>query len=198
MSKIFISYRREDSADTCGRIYDRLRERFGKDAVFKDVDSIPLGVSFHDYIASVIRQCAVELVVIGPRWVSITSDDGRPRLAHADDNVRIEVEAGLTREIPVIPVLVQNASIPDRAQLPESLRELPGKNGLPVRRDPDFDTDMHRLIRQLEQWLGEVQPAQLAGLAVVASAPPLMPPSPSATIEERIARELDTAFAERD
>lgn len=45
MSKILISYRREDSADITGRIYDRLVQVFPQ-SVFRDVDSIPLGVAF--------------------------------------------------------------------------------------------------------------------------------------------------------
>jgi len=48
MSKIFISYRREDSADVTGRIYDRLIQKFGQGAVFKDVESMPFGVDLKE------------------------------------------------------------------------------------------------------------------------------------------------------
>jgi len=40
--KVFLSYRRVDSADVSGRIFDRLVVEFGSRNVFKDVDSIPL------------------------------------------------------------------------------------------------------------------------------------------------------------
>lgn len=53
MSKILISYRREDSAHVTGRIYDRLVQQFGRTAVFKDVDSIPLGIDFRTYLGKV-------------------------------------------------------------------------------------------------------------------------------------------------
>ncbi|MEP7285741.1 MAG: SUMF1/EgtB/PvdO family nonheme iron enzyme [Chloroflexota bacterium] len=69
MTKIFISYRRDDSADVAGRIYDRLVAKFGKDAVFKDVDSIPFGVNFKKHLEGVVQQCAVELVIIGKQWL---------------------------------------------------------------------------------------------------------------------------------
>ena len=46
MSKIFLSYRRQDSAGIAGRIYDRLRAHFGDDAIFMDIDNIPFGVDF--------------------------------------------------------------------------------------------------------------------------------------------------------
>jgi len=41
MSKLLISYRREDSADGIGWIYDRLIQQFGRETVFIDVDLIP-------------------------------------------------------------------------------------------------------------------------------------------------------------
>jgi len=34
MPDIFISYRREDSAGHAGRLFDRIRERFGDESVF--------------------------------------------------------------------------------------------------------------------------------------------------------------------
>jgi TIR domain len=162
MDRIFISYRRDDSAATCGRIYDRLGARFGKENVFKDVESIPLGVNFEQYIGDVVSQCAVQLVVIGPTWLTSTNEDGQRRLDDLSDMVRIEIEAALRRSIPVIPVLVQGASIPRASQLPESLQELVNRNGIPVRYDPDFEPDMVRLIAALESWVtarGQAAPA---------------------------------------
>lgn len=47
---IFISYRRCDSIDIVGRIYDRLVAHFGANSVFKDVDSIPFGVNFRQHL----------------------------------------------------------------------------------------------------------------------------------------------------
>lgn len=150
MSGIFISYRRDDSAATVGRIYDRLVEAFGKEVVFKDVDSIPLGADFPRYIGGVIERCAVALVVIGPQWVEARGADGQPRLANPGDFVRLEAETALRRGIPVIPLLVQGAGIPTPEQLPPSMRGLVSRNATPIRYDPDFDNDMRRLINTLE------------------------------------------------
>jgi len=80
MEKVFISYRRDDSADIAGRIYDRLADHFGRDAIFKDVDSIPLGVDFKKYLEGVVSQCVVELVVIGKTWLTAADDKGKRRL----------------------------------------------------------------------------------------------------------------------
>jgi hypothetical protein len=50
MKKVFISHRREDTQATAGRIYDKLQSRFGADAIFFDIDNIPLGVDFRDHV----------------------------------------------------------------------------------------------------------------------------------------------------
>jgi tetratricopeptide (TPR) repeat protein len=152
-AKIFISYRRQDSADICGRIYDHLVQHFGKDAIFKDVDNIPFGADFPRHLETILAQCAVELVVIGPRWLEISDDKGRRRLDDPADFVRIEVERGLSRDILVIPLLVTGAAMPGADQLPPGLAELVRRNAVPVRADPDFHKDMGRLIRQLEQYV---------------------------------------------
>ena len=44
-SRIFISYRRRDTADVVGRVCDRLVARYGRNSIFLDVDDIPAGVS---------------------------------------------------------------------------------------------------------------------------------------------------------
>jgi hypothetical protein len=141
-TKIFISYRREDSADVAGRIYDRLVQQFGKAQLFKDVDSIPFGVDFRAHLQNQVAGCRVLLVIIGDRWLAGTSK----RLHDEKDYVRIEVEAALNRNIPVIPVLVRGASMPEENEIPAALASLAYRNGIPVRPDPDFHRDMDRLI----------------------------------------------------
>jgi hypothetical protein len=105
-SVIFISYRRDDSSAFAGRLYDRLVERYGMDQVFMDVDNIPPGVDFAEAIAQAVGTCDVLLAVIGQHWLTVTGQDGRRRLDNPRDMVRLEVEAALTRDVPVIPVLV--------------------------------------------------------------------------------------------
>ena len=69
MAKIFLSYRRKDSAAMAGRIYDRLCAHFGCDAVFMDIDAIPFGVDFRQHIDAAVGQCEVVLAVIGTKWI---------------------------------------------------------------------------------------------------------------------------------
>lgn len=147
--RVFISYRREDSIGIAGRIRDRLATAFGATHVFFDIDAIPLGVDFRQYIRRMVADCDVLLVIIGRRWVDVVNDNGRRRLEVPTDFVRLEVEAALQREIPVVPVLVDGAAIPNADKLPESLAELAFRNGTQVRYDPDFHADVDRLIRHL-------------------------------------------------
>jgi len=149
---IFVSYRRQDSADVTGRIYDRLIQRFGKEQIFKDVDSIPLGVDFREHLGGVVGKCDVLLAVIGNEWLA-GDTAGHRRIDDAKDFVRIEIEAALERKIPVIPVLVRGASVPTEQELPASLVLLSYRNGIAVRSDPDFHHDMDRLIAGLEAHL---------------------------------------------
>ena len=151
MSKILISYRREDSADVTGRIYDRLIKQFGQGAIFKDVDSIPFGVDFRIYLDAQVAKCEVFLSVIGRDWMKKRGTKGKSRLDDPGDFVRIEIESALKRHIPVIPVLVSGASIPLAEQLPTSIQDLSYRHGIAVRSDPDFHRDMDRLIEYLKK-----------------------------------------------
>ncbi|MEM6839720.1 MAG: toll/interleukin-1 receptor domain-containing protein [Cyanobacteria bacterium P01_C01_bin.120] len=113
MPKIFISYRRSDSEDVAGRIYDRLINHFGKGNVFKDVDDIPFGVDFRDYLNASLDQCQIVLAVIGKTWLTATDDSGRRRLDNPADWVRLELEESLRRrDVLVVPLLVRRASLP--------------------------------------------------------------------------------------
>lgn len=152
-ARIFVSYRRSDSADIAGRIYDRLTGRFGRDAIFKDVDSIPLGLDFKEYLEKQVGQCDVMLAIIGDGWLNASDSHGDKRLEDPADFVRIEIQSALEREIPVIPLLVRGAPMPGEESLPASLRKLVFRNGIPIRSDPDFHRDMDRLIAGLEKYV---------------------------------------------
>src|SRR5215472_4008402 len=153
MSKILISYRREDSEDVTGRIYDRLIQQFDRKSVFKDVDSIPLGIDFRTYLDAQVAKCHVFLAVIGRDWMTIADGKGKSRLEDPRDFVRIEIESALKRGIPVVPVLVRGASIPAPERLPVSMQELAYHNGIAIRPDPDFHRDVDRLIEYLKKAL---------------------------------------------
>jgi outer membrane protein assembly factor BamD (BamD/ComL family) len=168
---IFISYRREDAADVTGRIHDRLRQHFGEDAIFTDVDKIPLGEDFRTHLDQKMSQCKVLLPVIGRNWLNAKDQQGRLRLQDPGDFVRLEIESALERNIPVIPLLVHGIEMPSAEDLPEPLRTLAFRNATPIRRDPDFHKDMDRLIKGLEQHLQSTGTREDQGAASSRSAP---------------------------
>lgn len=167
MPKIFISYRRADSADAAGRIYDRLVNAFGSECIFKDVDSIPPGTDFSEVIAQRLGDCQAVIVVIGRSWLLSKKAGAPPRLHEPDDFVRLEIEFALGRKLLLVPALVGKSSMPDAAQLPKSLQPLARRNALPVRPDPDFHRDMDRLIDALQKHFGAKRKVE----------PPPIPPS---------------------
>lgn len=145
---IFISYRRDDSSGDAGRIFDRLVEQFGREHVFRDVDAIPAGEDFAAAIRHRIGQADVLLVLIGPRWLTATDDEGRWRLADEGDFVRIEILGALKRGMRVIPVLLQDATMPRAQDLPGGLAPLAQRNAFEIR-NTSFDRDLAELIRIL-------------------------------------------------
>src|SRR5437762_2809947 len=121
MSRITISYRRDDSLDITGRIFDRLAAHFGREAVFRDIDNIPPGANFRRYVDQVLDESDIVLAIVGPQWIGPRG--GQNRIANAADPVRLEIETALRKEKPLIPVLVSHALMPQPDQLPESIAE---------------------------------------------------------------------------
>ena len=151
MTKLFVSYRRSDSAQVTGRIYDRLSDSFGHDSVFKDVDSIPLGSDFRELIDTAVAECDVFLLIIGKDWLNASNNRGGRRLDDVSDFVRLEIESALKRKIPMIPVLVNNASLPTQEDLPSSICDVAFRNLAQARDDPDFHRDIDRLIEGIDK-----------------------------------------------
>lgn len=188
MPSIFISYRRSDSHADAGRIYDRLAAHFGKAAVFKDVDDIPPGVDFRDYLNRTLHQCEVLLAVIGPTWLTATDSQGHRRLDHPADWVRVEIEEALRRDnVLVVPLLVSHAALPRPDQLPKSLQDLAYRNYREARPDPDFHKDMGRLIDGLEQYFG--RSPRLFRSVMRSSAEPRPKTSPQPSVSVPITRQ---------
>jgi len=151
MPAVFVCYRREDSGQQAGRLFDHLVSHFGADQVFKDVDSIPLGHDFRKVLGERVGQCDVLLALVGDQWLSVTDARGQRRLDDPGDFVRIEIETALRREIPVIPLLVGRAPVPAAETLPPGLKDLAYRHGMPLRPDPDFHHDIGRLVRGIAE-----------------------------------------------
>jgi len=148
--KLFLSYRREDTADAAGRLHDGLVNAFGGNRVFMDIDSVPLGVDFVDHVTEQIAECCAVIVMIGRQWLTVKDKQGRARLHNDSDLVRTEVAAALRLKVPVIPVFVQDAEMPNADELPEDIRSLTRRNGLDLSAI-HWRADVERLIKELER-----------------------------------------------
>lgn len=149
MPKLIVSYRRSDSAASAGRIVDHLVAHFGQNSVFLDVENIPFGTDFRTHIRNELLHSDVLLAVIGPRW-SGAGPDGRTRLDDESDPVRVEIQTALRSGITIVPLLIDDATMPTANQLPEALRDLAFLNAAPVDMGRDFHPHMDRLTRSLE------------------------------------------------
>lgn len=145
MAGIFISYRREDSAPWAGRVYERLTKEFKADHVFMDVDNIAPGLDFTRELEQQVGTCEVLLAIIGKRWVDARNAKGERRLDDPHDFVRIELQAALERDIRVVPVLVDGASMPLNDELPAPLQSLTRRNAIELTH-ARFGSDVQRLM----------------------------------------------------
>jgi len=157
-SRIFICYRREDTAGHAGRLRDRLAEVFGDTQVFLDTEHVGIGEDFVDRTTRVVGSCRVVLVVIGKRWLTAVDARGRRRLDDENDYVRLEIATALRRapQTAVIPVLVHGARMPTEEELPADLRALSRRNAL-VAPDERWRPEVDRLIERLETIMGSPQ-----------------------------------------
>jgi len=151
MPKIFICYRREDSAYAAQQIYRELIDHFGSESVVFDVDAIPLGTDFREHLNKEVSKCDILLAVIGNQWIEIL----KQRLDEPNDFVRIEIQAALERKIPVVPILVDKASVPGEKNLPPELAGLAYRNAAEVRAGHDLQNHLKRLIGGLDRLLAE-------------------------------------------
>jgi hypothetical protein len=150
MSRIFVSYRRQDRAGHAGRVYDHLRAYFGSGRVFMDVEGIDPGVDFTKVLDERIAHAETVVAVIGPDWISARGPDGQRRIENEGDYVRRELAGALAKSVEVIPVLVAGAEIPRPDELPEDLAGLALRQ-MYVLNDAAFEASIARLIQGVER-----------------------------------------------
>jgi glycerophosphoryl diester phosphodiesterase len=153
--RVFISYRRQETAWPARQLYDLLVAELGADRVFKDVDNIEPGDDFVERIQWAVGSCQVLLALIGPQWLTVKDAAGGRRLDDPTDFVRLEVETALNRDdVRVIPILVDNAKMPTPQELPTGLAALTRRQAVEIN-PVNFDT--RRLLRVLNDTLNDVR-----------------------------------------
>ncbi len=145
--RVFISYRREDTASEAGRLYDRFGLLLGKKNVFLDVGAIDAGEKFEEKIRAEIARADAILVLIGKRWMLTASGEDKPRLWNEHDHVRAEIRTALQGKALTLPVLVDGAPMPDAALLPDDIADITKRNAPPLRSN-SFDGDADFVARK--------------------------------------------------
>ena len=149
-SRIFISYRRDDTDASAGRLYDAMVLAYEEELIFKDIDSIPLGSNFKKVIESKIKESDIVLVIIGKSFTTLKDESGTPRIFNTADFVRLEIANALAQEKVVIPVPVDHATIPRQEELPPSLQELPFINGIKLNHG-SWKRDTTKLFNEIDE-----------------------------------------------
>ncbi|MEW1774656.1 toll/interleukin-1 receptor domain-containing protein [Streptomyces sp. NPDC086777] len=121
---LFTNFRRADTGSVGPHIDTKLQCEFGARAAFRDQRSLPKGHDFREQLERAVRKCDLLLVVVGARWASVSDASGRRLIDRADDWVRREIALAGLYKLPVIPVLVDGAQLPDEDELPADIRYL--------------------------------------------------------------------------
>ena len=145
----FINYRRDDASGVAGRLYDHLAKSISRQSLFMDIDAMKPGLDFTKQLDAQIAQCDVLIAIIGPQWLNAKDPAGQRRLDGKKDYVRLEIAAALARGIPVIPVLVNGAEMPDEDALPDDLKDLTRRHGLELRHTR-FNADADAILAALK------------------------------------------------
>ncbi|TDH21433.1 TIR domain-containing protein [Segetibacter sp. 3557_3] len=146
---IFISYRRHDTAGEAGRLVDSLKQHFSDEEIFIDIDTIQPGLDFTEVISESLKKCDVLLALIGPEWLA-SNAEGKRRIDNPDDFIRLEIAEALKRNIRVIPVLVDNAELPEAADLPADLKGLIRRQAYEVS-NKRWKFDVEELVKSLKK-----------------------------------------------
>lgn len=147
---IFINYRRIDTGGYAGRLFDRLKEKYGNSNVFYDIEGNEPGSHIREKLDQAIDNTLVMLVFIGRQW--LIRKGRKRRLDEENDWVRLEIEAALDHKIRVIPILLNGAKLPNIKKLPGKLVALAGLQTCEIR-DDRFALDVEYLMKTLNRFV---------------------------------------------
>ena len=145
--RIFLSYRRDDSAQATRNVREQL-EQAGHEHVFMDTHEINPGERWYQRIDEELDAADVVLAVIGPKWLSCTDSDHRRRIDNPSDVVHLELRRALEGKKRIVPVLVDRAEMPSPGSLPVGLQELASFQAKRLTSE-NWDDDVKALVSSL-------------------------------------------------
>jgi hypothetical protein len=160
MVDIFVNYRRGSHSVAVVALVEELARHFGADAVFLDL-RIRSGAQYPGLLDDALRSCSVLVAVMHDDWLA-GFDTERDK-----DWVRYEIDYALRNDKAVVPVLLEDATLPRRGELDE-IGDLITWNATRVRAET-FRVDIDRLVRVIEDHVIPRSP--------VPATPPADPPA---------------------
>ena len=149
--RIFLSYRRDDSAYAVHAVETELSDRYGDNAIIFDVATTHAG-DFRERLSREIDSSEVMLVFIGNRWLELLDQ----RSDASNDFVQYEIAKALKIGVEIIPVLVGNAEMPKEHDLPRDIRPLAYRQAKGFRAGENYKRDMEDLLLLVDRELGRI------------------------------------------
>lgn len=146
--KIFLNYRHEDMPFAASALYRELRGSFGAENIFFDGGTLRPGMPFLEEIKSHLSgSSGAFIALIGTKWMATMLSH---RQRGDEDYVVKEIELALLNGWTVIPVLLNEAELPDPVTLPPAVRALPGRQAARLRQT-NLDDDVRDLRARLNE-----------------------------------------------
>jgi hypothetical protein len=154
--RVFISYRRSDSPSASRQLAEALKLRFGAERVFFDTRDVAAGTDWRRDAVRRVRASDVLLAVVGPHWLGAAEDRVHRSVLDptVEDVVRLEIETAFACGCVVVPVLVDDAEMPSREQLPRPFRALAEVQAQIVHH-ASWERDVEALADALDQLTAE-------------------------------------------
>lgn len=116
--RIFVSYRRDDSALHTRSLRRRLAEHGPRYEVFRDVDHLLPGGRFRHELVDAVDGCDVVLVVVGRHWRAPEN-----RRDGTTDYVWLELSTAVARGVPLVVALVDRGALPPPGEIAADVRD---------------------------------------------------------------------------
>jgi hypothetical protein len=150
MGGIFINYRSGGHTAVVHGLHERLASHFGDATVFLDKPSLHVGDRYPDVIRRRLMNADVLIAMIHGNWLDERNADGVRLLDRDRDWVREELELAFTMNKKIVPLLIDETSLPAAADLPPSVGDLAHRQARRVHSDA-LSSDSRALIEELER-----------------------------------------------
>ncbi len=152
MTHIFVNYRHADSRPNTLILANKLKQEFGENFVFIDVDDMVAG-NWTEQIEEQLNKSKVFLCIMGPEWLKLqNTESGQRRLDEENDVVRREIEYALSHTKTIISVRLEKVEIPPRTSLPKSIQSLVDHQSVQVRFEDTrtLESDISHLFKLIK------------------------------------------------